>query len=298
MRLMSKKMWLYTEMVTAMALLHGDAPSLLHYGQHEQPLALQVGGSDVAALKHAAKLAEDFGFKEVNLNVGCPSDRVKSGNFGACLMQDPPLVADLIAAMMSVVHIDVTVKTRVGVDDFHSYEYFLNFIDTVAATGCNVFIIHARKAWLSGLSPKENRTIPPLQYPWVYNLKQDRPKLEIIINGGVQTINDCTLHLGAVDGVMVGRAAYHDPFAFATVDSDIYAVDANPFTDPGSVLENYIPYVARELANGERFHHLIRPILPLFHGCKNAKVWRRFLTENSFTKGVGIDVLLNAQKLL
>lgn len=297
MRLMSRYMWLYTEMVTAMALLHGDKHKHLQYGQHEQPIALQVGGSDIAAMRHAARLAEDWGYQEVNINVGCPSERVKSGKFGACLMQEPELVAELVAAMQDEVAIDVTVKTRVGVDNVHSYEYFLKFIDTVASAGCTTFMIHARKAWLSGLSPKENRNIPPLQYEWVYQLKQDRPDLEIILNGGILNMESCLRELNIVDGVMVGRAIYSEPFAFATVDSEIYGA-ADPFTDPYCVLEAYIPYIEQQLAAGERLNHLIKPILPLFHGLPHAKQWRRFLTENSYKKDSGMDVVRGAVRVI
>ena len=222
MRLLSKHAWLYTEMIVSHALVHGDANRLLAFHEEEAPLALQLGGNDPKQLAYCAKLAETKGYSAINLNVGCPSNRVQSGQFGACLMQDPKLVANGVAAMQSVVDIPVTVKCRTGIDNHEDYEFLFNFIHTVASEGCHTFIIHARNAWLQGLSPKENRTIPPLKYDYVYRVKKDFPKLNIIINGGIQTLDECQQHLTHIDGVMLGRAAYHDLYLLSSVDRDIY----------------------------------------------------------------------------
>ena len=298
MRLMAPQIWLYTEMVTAQALHYGDKDALLAYGAHELPLALQVGGSDVDLMRRAAHLAQQHGFSEVNINIGCPSDRVQSGRFGACLMREPDLVAQLFTAMQTAVDIPVTVKTRVGVDeDYHSYAYFLHFMDTVAAAGCTVFIIHARKAWLNGLSPKENRTVPPLQYDWVHQLKIDRPELDVIINGGVDTLAAAQAQLTLMDGVMVGRAAYARPANFIDVAQQLFQ-QPSPMQQPKEVLQAYLPYVKDQLDQGERLHRLVRPILPLFHGQPRAKQWRRFLSEHAWRAGADYALLNTAVEIL
>jgi len=283
-RMIAPSARLYTEMVTAGALIHGDTPRFLAYDPYERPLALQLGGANPAELAHCAKLAEDYGYDEVNLNVGCPSDRVQSGAFGACLMANPERVAECVQAMHEVVNIPVTVKCRVGIDELDSDEYFLNFIDTVAQAGCNVFLVHARKAWLNGLSPKENREVPELNIARAQLLKDTRPDLTIVLNGGVNTVEDCKRHQQTFDGVMVGRAAYHDPFQF--VEDKTLTREA--------LVEHYCDYIESALAQGVPLKSITRHMLNIFNGEPNAKKWRRFLSQYAHKPGAGLSVVSEA----
>ncbi|MBV7317059.1 tRNA dihydrouridine(20/20a) synthase DusA [Shewanella sp. NIFS-20-20] len=295
-RLMSSNTLLYTEMVTTGAILHGKG-DYLAYNQQEHPLALQLGGSDPKSLAQCAKLAQDYGYDEVNLNVGCPSDRVQNGRFGACLMAEPQLVAECVTAMREQVSIPVTVKTRIGIDDQDSYEFLTQFIDTVAAADCDTFIIHARKAWLSGLSPKENREIPPLDYERAYQVKRDYPHLHISVNGGITSIEQAKQHLAHLDGVMVGREAYQNPYLLADVDSQLTGVDKiAPTRD--QVVELMLPYIEQHLASGGRLNHISRHMLGLYQGLPGARAWRRHLSEQAHKPGAGIDVMRQAQALM
>lgn len=278
-RLLTQRARLYTEMVTTGAILRGDRDRFLRFNPEEQPLALQLGGSDPLALAECARIAEDYGYDEVNLNCGCPSDRVQEGRIGACLMAEPQLVADCIAAMRSAVKIPVTVKHRTGVDDLDTEEHLHRFIATIAQTGCEVFIVHARKAWLQGLSPKENREIPPLLYERVCALKQHFPHLTIVINGGVTSVDTSQELLQRVDGVMMGREAYHNPFVLAEVDSRIYGEEA-PQLDRDTVLDAFIPYCESQIRQGARLNHMARHVLGLYAGQPGGKRFRRFLSEN------------------
>ena len=296
-RLLTRHALLYTEMVTAEAILHGKRDQLLGFGAHEQPVALQLGGSDPAKLAQAARIGADYGYAEINLNVGCPSDRVQEGRFGACLMGEPQLVAACVAAMRDVVSIPVTVKCRIGIDDQDSEADFQTFIETVARTGCRRFIVHARKAWLSGLSPKENREIPPLDYGRVYRLKASRPDLSIVINGGVETLAQAQDHLTHVDGVMVGRAAYQTPYMLADVDRAIFGA-AQSAPARGEVLEALIPYTARHVASGGRLNNVTRHILGLYHGMPGARGYRRLLSEKATGEAASLGVLEDARALM
>lgn len=279
-RLLSARARLYTEMITADAVIHGDREYLLGFDRSEHPLALQLGGSAPDKLAEAARIGEGFGYDEINLNVGCPSDRVQSGAFGACLMKTPQLVADCVAAMGDAVDIPVTVKCRIGVDDQDPAESLFGFVETVAAAGCGVFIVHARKAWLQGLSPKENRTIPPLDYDLVRRLKQTRPDLVIVLNGGVETVHDSARHLEDFDGVMLGRAAYGAPYILSDVDGLLFGENAAP---PGreAVVAAMSDYVKRWFEAGVRPHAITRHMLGLYHGAPGARAWRRFISENA-----------------
>jgi len=292
-RLLSRQAVLYTEMVTTGAILHGDAMRHLAFNSEEQPLALQLGGSEPQALAQCARIASDYGYSEINLNVGCPSDRVQRGAFGACLMAEPQLIADCVAAMQAVTNLPITVKNRIGIDDQEDYAALSNFVETVAMGGCYTFIVHARKAWLKGLSPKENRDIPPLRYELVHQLKQEFPHLEIIINGGLKSLAQCQQQLQYVDGVMVGREAYQNPWLLAQVDPVIYAQPA-PSEQRMTVLEGYMDYVAQQLAADVYLHHLTRPILGLFQGLSGAKLWRRHISEQAHKAGAGLEVLKDA----
>ncbi len=278
LRLISRHVPLYTEMVTTAALQVGNRDRLLDYDPYEHPVACQLGGNDPAAMAQCARLVEERGYGEVNINVGCPSDRVQSGAFGACLMAAPAVVASCVDAMLNAVGIPVTVKTRIGIDHRDSYEELAAFVTTVAAAGCRTFIVHGRKAWLKGLSPRANRNVPPLRYDVVYRLKQDFPELELILNGGVKTLTEVREHLSRVDGIMVGREAYHNPYILAEADRLIFDSDRPPPTRL-EVLENYLPYVQRELAHGVPLHRLTRHILGLFQGQPGAKAWRRHLSQ-------------------
>ncbi|PUA29764.1 MAG: tRNA dihydrouridine(20/20a) synthase DusA [Cellvibrio sp. 79] len=296
-RLLTKKAVLYSEMVTTGALLHGDKARFLDYNACEHPLALQLGGSNPGDLAECSKIAEDWGYDEINLNCGCPSDRVQNGMIGACLMAEPDLVADCIATMQNAVKIPVTVKHRIGIDDMEDYEGLVKFVSTIAATGCNTFIVHARKAWLKGLSPKENREVPPLQYDKVYQLKKDFPHLEIIINGGITTLEQSKQLLEHVDGVMLGREAYANPYLLADVDQQIYGV-AHPIISRQEVMTQFIAYCEEKLAQGTRLNHLTRHILGLYHGMPRARQFRRILSEQAHKSGAGIDVVKQALQVL
>ena len=290
LRQISQHVLLYTEMITTGAILRGDKDYLLKYHPAEQPLAIQLGGSHPKDLAQCAKIAEERGFIEINLNVGCPSDRVTQGKIGACLMAEPTLVADCMSAMQEAVNIPVTVKTRIGIDELDSYEYFKSFIEKVAASGCEQFIIHARKAWLSGLSPKENREIPPLRYDIVNQLKQELPQLSIMLNGGIQSLNEIDKHLQTLDGVMLGRVAYHNPYLLAEIDRRYYASDSNMKTRE-QIVNDMLPYIAQELDNGARLNHVTRHMMGLFHGEPGGRLWRRYLSENATKPGAGIEVV-------
>ncbi|PID46686.1 MAG: tRNA dihydrouridine(20/20a) synthase DusA [Proteobacteria bacterium] len=293
LRLLSKHAWLYTEMVTTGALIHGDYERYLKFNHQEHPVALQLGGSDPRDMVMCAKMAEDFGYDEVNINVGCPSDRVQRGAFGACLMAEPELIATCVAAMQEAVSIPVTVKNRIGIDDQNEAVSLRQFISTVAEAGCKTFVIHARKAWLKGLSPKQNRDIPPLNYDLVYQIKQESPELEIIINGGINTLEECTQHLQSVDGVMVGREAYHNPYHLVDVDATLYN-DTHPKVTRLWVLDQYIAYIEARLSEGVPLKHMTRHILGLFQGVTGAKAWRRHISEQAYKPDAGIDVLRHA----
>ncbi|HEV2607113.1 MAG TPA: tRNA dihydrouridine(20/20a) synthase DusA [Xanthomonadaceae bacterium] len=276
---------LYTEMVHAQAVLHGDRDRLLGFDSVERPLALQLGGSEPEALAEATWIAASLDFDEVNLNVGCPSDRVQAGRFGACLMRDPALVADCVAAMRAAVaHMPVliTVKCRLGVDEVEDYATFRAFVDAIAATGCTVFAVHARKAWLQGLSPKENREIPPLRYDWVYRLKRERPDLTVLINGGIASVDAALAHLEHVDGVMLGRVAYHDPYVLHRLDNALSDESDVPRED---LLLRMRPYVEVQLARGVAIKHIVRHVLGLFHGQPGGRAFRQVLSEGAHRPG-------------
>jgi len=293
LRQLSRRALLYTEMVTATALKHGDANYLLQHDPDEHPVALQLGGSDPEELAEAAKLGALAGYDEINLNVGCPSDRVQSGAFGACLMADPALVARCISSMKSATSIPVTVKCRIGIDDQDSQAELDSFIGIVNEAGCDIFIIHARKAILSGLSPKENREIPPLDYERVFSVKRSFPKLTIVINGGIQTLSDSTNLLEKVDGVMLGREAYQNPFILHAVDNQFFAEPALSRNRVDCLLK-YLPYIEKELDKGTPLQHMTRHILGLFKGERGGKQFRRHLSENSRLPGAGLNVLHEA----
>lgn len=293
LRSISREMLLYTEMVTTPAIMLGDRERLLGFHEPEHPIALQLGGSDPKALAECAKIAVDFGYDEVNLNVGCPSDRVQEGRFGACLMKEPKLVADCVAAMQAVVDIPVTVKTRIGVDEFDQEEYLHQFTEACVANGLQTLIVHARKAWLKGLNPKQNREIPPLHYDRVYRLKQAYPDVEIIINGGIRSFEDMQTHLQHVDGVMIGRAAYQAPQCLATVDRDLYD-KAGEVASEKQWVERYIPYVISQLQNGVPLRRMTKHLIGLFVGKNGARQWRRYLSENAYKDHADEQVLLTA----
>ena len=296
-RQLTRETLLYTEMVTTGAIIHGKG-DYLAWHQEEQPVALQLGGFDPAALAQCAALAEQRGYNEINLNVGCPSDRVQNGRFGACLMGEAGLVADGIKAMRDRVSIPVTVKTRIGIDEQDSYEFLCDFVRQVSEQGgCEMFIIHARKAWLSGLSPKENREIPPLDYERVYQLKRDFPHLTIAINGGVKTLEEAKVHLQHVDGVMVGREAYQNPGMLAQVDRELFGSE-QPVVDPVAVVRSMYPYIERELAQGTYLGHITRHMLGLFQGIPGARQWRRHLSENAHKPGANIETVEQALALV
>jgi tRNA-dihydrouridine synthase A len=294
-RLISRHALLYTEMVTTGALIHGDHQRFLSFNAAENPLAFQLGGSNPRELAVCARMVEDYGYDEVNLNVGCPSDRVQNGRFGACLMAEPELVAEGVAAMSQAVTLPVTVKSRIGIDERDSYEELAHFIATVADAGCRTFIVHARKAWLSGLSPKQNREVPPLRYDRVYQLKQDFPQLEIIVNGGITSLNQAEDMLKQVDGVMVGREAYHNPYLLAEVDQRFFGATDEPVSRE-QILALLIPYIQEQLKAGTRLNSISRHILGLFHGEPGAKGWRRHISENVSKNGADESVILNALK--
>ena len=291
-RQLTRRARLYTEMVTSAAIKHGDRQRLLGFHPVEHPVALQLGGSDPEELARAAEIGLSFGYDEINLNCGCPSDRVQSGRFGACLMAEPELVAACIAGMRSAVGRDVpvTVKCRIGIDDQDSEADLVRFIERVAAGGCSTFIVHARKAWLQGLSPKENREVPPLDYDRVHRLKAAFPELTLVINGGIATIGEAAAHLDAVDGVMLGRAAYKSPAILGDVDRSLFEEDCPP-SFPHAVLEGMLDYVAGELERGTRLSSITRHMTGLMNGRPGARLFRRLLTEESVKPGAGLDVL-------
>lgn len=294
LRLVSKNIWLYTEMVTTGAILHGNnKPRFLGYNQEEHPLSLQLGGSDPADLAKCCQQAEQYGYDEVNLNVGCPSDRVQSGAFGACLMARPELVAECIAAMVDSVNIPISIKTRIGIDHEDHYEQLQTLVETVSQTGCRHFTIHARKAWLEGLSPKQNRDVPPLRYDFVYQLKKDFPQLHITINGGIKTIAEMQHHLDQVDGVMIGREAYHNTYLMADVDHYFYACSEEKQTRK-EIIQAYADYVEQQMSKGVPLIHLTRHVLGLMHSCPGAKNFRRVLSENAWKQDQGAQLLLQA----
>lgn len=293
MRCLSKHMLLYTEMITTGAILHGDKERFLDFNTEEHPVALQLGGSDPDDLAESAKIAEDWGYDEVNLNVGCPSDRVQTGRFGACLMAEPKLVAECVEAMISATNIPITVKSRTGIDELDEYSHLQEFIETIAAVGCKTFIIHARKAWLNGLSPKENRTIPPLHYDRVYQAKEDYPDLNIVINGGFTEWNTVLEQLTHVDGIMIGRAAYQDPYMLAYTDRDIFDSET-PIKTRREIVEAFMPYIEIQLTNGVALKNLTRHLLGLFHGQPGAKQFRRIISEEAHLPNRGIEVVKKA----
>jgi len=296
-RMMTRRARLYTEMLTSGAVIHGDRPRLLGFDACEHPVALQLGGSDARDLATAAKVGEDFGYDEINLNVGCPSDRVKDGRFGACLMAEPQLVADGVAAMKRAVKIPVTVKCRIGIDD-QDPEISLDVLARgVIAAGADALIVHARKAWLNGLSPKENRDIPPLCYDRVYRLKAALPDVPVIINGGIASLAEARGHLDFVDGVMLGRAAYQEPWRLLAVDPELFG-EAAPFASMKDVFEAMMPYIGDQLAQGTRLHSMTKHFVGAFHGVRGARAFRRYLSENATKHGAGLDVLRNAIALV
>jgi tRNA-dihydrouridine synthase A len=289
---------LYTEMVTAPAILHGDRQRLLGMsGAGEHPVALQLGGSDPGALAEAAAIGASFGYDEINLNVGCPSDRVQEGRFGACLMAEPELVAACVLRMQASVDVPVTVKCRIGIDDQDSERDLQRFIDVVAGAGCRTFIVHARKAWLSGLSPKENREVPPLDYERVWRLKARHPELSIVINGGIADLDEAAAHLQHVDGVMLGRAAYQTPYILAEVDRRFFEPTAAVPTRAAAI-EGMLPYIERHLASGGRLNNVVRHMLGLYHGEPRARAFRRHLSERAVREGAGIAILLEALSMV
>ena len=288
-RTLSVRALVYTEMLTTGAILHGDRARLLAFDPIEHPVALQLGGSEPADLAVAARIGEAQGYDEINLNVGCPSDRVQSGRFGACLMREPELVAECMAAMGAAVTVPVTVKCRIGVDDQEPAESLFRLVDLCAQAGVRRFVVHARKALLKGLSPKENRDVPPLDYPLVYRLKAERPDLTIVINGGIATLEEAHKHLAHVDGVMLGRAAYHTPALLGEVDARLFG--GSQTVTPIEAVARYRPYMARELAAGTHLAAMTRHMLGLFHGAPGARTWRRILTVESVKPGAGLDVV-------
>jgi tRNA-dihydrouridine synthase A len=296
-RLLTRHARLYTEMLTTPAIIHGDRARLLGFDASEHPVALQLGGSDPRELSEAARIGEGFGYDEINLNVGCPSDRVKDGRFGACLMAEPELVAACVAAMKRAVKIPVTVKCRIGIDDQDPETSLDGIARAVAAAGSDALIVHARKAWLTGLSPKENRDIPPLDYDRVYRLKQAMPDVPVIINGGIASLAEAKAHLGHVDGVMLGRAAYQEPWRLLPVDADIFG-ETPHFAGMKDVFEAMTPYIERELAKGTRLHAISRHFVGAYHAVPGARAFRRHLAEHGVKAGAGIEVLRDAVALV
>ena len=290
-RLLAPHARLYTEMVHANAVVLGDRERLLGFDPVEQPVALQLGGSEPALLAQAARIGGEWGYAEINLNCGCPSDRVQAGRFGACLMREPALVAEAVAAMRAATAVPVTVKCRLGVDDDQDYDRFLAFIDTVAAAGCATFVVHARNAWLQGLSPKENREVPPLRYEWAWQLKRDRPGLQVLVNGGIASPEAVEAQLAHADGVMLGRAAYHDPYLLHRLDVALYG---GPLRDRAGLLRALRPYVEAQLAAGVALKHITRHVLGLFHGQPGGRAFRQVLSEGAHRDGAGWTLLEQA----
>jgi tRNA-dihydrouridine synthase A len=292
-RLLTRRALIYTEMVTTGAVLHGDRTRLIGFDPAEQPVALQLGGCDPAALAACARIGADFGYAEINLNVGCPSERVQEGRFGACLMAEPKLVADCVAAMRAAIAIPVTVKCRIGIDDQEPEIALETFASAVEAAGADALIVHARKAWLAGLSPRENRDIPPLDYELVFRLKASHPKLPIVLNGGIDTVEAAASHLARVDGAMMGRAAYQEPWRLLAVDPLVFG-EAAPFVSPKEAALALVPYIERELARGARLHAITRHLLGLFHAEPGARAFRRHLATQAVRPGAGAQVLAEA----
>ncbi len=291
LRLIAPHVLLYTEMVTTGALLHGDYQRFLAFDTLEHPVALQLGGSEPSQLAACARMGEDFGYDEINLNVGCPSDRVKAGRFGACLMLEPEWVGQCVLAMQQAVKIPVTVKCRIGVDLQDSYETLTHFINTVSHAGCKVFIIHARKAWLNGLSPKQNREIPPLRYDVVHAIKRDFPHLTIVINGGIKQLTEVEEHLQQVDGVMIGREAYSNPYLLAEIEKKIFSFE---LAERAEVIRQFIPYIEQQLSHNVKLSSITRHILGLYQGQKGARMWRRHLSENAHQLNAGTSIIKEA----
>lgn len=291
-RVMSKNTLLYSEMVTTGAILYGKG-DYLQKGDAEHPVCLQLGGFASVDLAKAALAGKERGYDEINLNVGCPSDRVQNGRFGACLMAEPELVGDAVEAMINSTGLPVSVKTRIGIDELDSYQFLCDFIGKVQDKGCDTFIVHARKAWLSGLSPKQNRDVPPLDYERVYQLKKDFPELTIAINGGIKTLDECQQHLMHLDGVMLGREVYANPYLLSTVDQSLFGCD-NKILTRMEVLQEMYPYIEQQLANGSYLNHIARHMLGLFQGLPGARAWRRHISENGHISGAGLEVLEKA----
>ena len=303
-RLLAPHARLYTEMVHANAVIHGDRSRLLAMDPVEHPVALQLGGSEPALLAQAARIGAEAGFDEINLNCGCPSDRVQAGRFGACLMREPALVAEGVAAMIEACaslgrHVPVTVKCRLGVDDDHAWDHFLAFIDTIADAGCRMFVVHARNAWLKGLSPKENRTVPPLRYDWAYQLQHERPQLQVIVNGGIADAAEARAHLVHVDGAMLGRAAYHDPYLLHRLDVEWFG--GQPFNgrlrSRADLLRAMQPYVEAQLARGGLLKHIVRHVLGLFAGQPGGRAFRQVLSEGAHKPGADWSLVEHALSL-
>jgi tRNA-dihydrouridine synthase A len=292
-RLLTRRALLYTEMLTSGAVLHGDRERLLSFDPFEHPVALQLGGSDPQALAQAARIGEDFGYDEINLNVGCPSDRVQEGRFGACLMAEPVLVADCVAAMKAAVSIPVTVKCRIGIDEQDPHEALFSFAEAMTAAGTDALIVHARKAWLKGLSPRENRDVPPLDYPLVRRLKAVHPELEIVLNGGIASLEQAQAELGQLDGVMMGRAAYQEPWRLLAVDPLLFGEPAS-FASRNEAALALIPYIERELAKGVQLHAITRHVLGLFRAVPGARAFRRHLATEAVKPGAGVSVMADA----
>jgi len=292
LRLLSPSAFLYTEMITANAIQFGDADALLRFDESEHPIAVQLGGSDPALMAEAARHSSLAGYDEININVGCPSDRVQSGQFGACLMAQPDVVADCYRAMQADVEAPVTVKTRIGIDDNDDDEFLTRFVETVAEAGCRMFIVHARIAILDGLSPKENRTVPPLQYERVYRLKQKHPELVLVLNGGIADTEQVDQVLEHVDGVMIGRQAYHNPYFLAELEHHFNPAWHRP--DRRAVIERMIPYIEDEIGDGEKLGHISRHLVGLFANMPGARAWRRYISEHAYREGAGAEVILEA----
>ncbi|NVJ93622.1 MAG: tRNA dihydrouridine(20/20a) synthase DusA [Methylocystaceae bacterium] len=299
MRGLTKQTLLYTEMVVAPAIIFGkDGPArFLDFNEIEHPIALQLGGSDPAQLAQCCKIAQGWGYDEINLNCGCPSDRVSAGRFGACLMAEPDLVADCIKAMQDATSLPITIKHRIGIDDLDSYDLLCAFIDKVAQTGCETFIVHARKAWLKGLSPKQNREVPPLRHDIVHEIKKDFPHLEIILNGGILSVEEAQSHLDKVDGVMIGRAAYETPYIMANADQVIFGSEA-PIISRQEALKRFLPYVTEQVENDVYLRHMAKHLFGLFQGERGAKAWRRYLSEHMFENGANSSVIEKASALI
>ena len=298
LRLFSPRILLYTEMITAAAVVHGDRERLLGFSPEEHPLAVQLGGSDPELLYRAARHCDEFGYDEINLNCGCPSDRVQSGSFGVCLMRDPGLVAECVGALKAATRAPVTVKHRTGIDQQEDYAEFARFAGVQLDAGADALIVHARNAWLQGLNPKQNREIPPLKYDWVYRLKRDFPDAPIVINGGIRTLDACLEHLQRVDGVMLGREPYHNPYLLHDVDRVIYG-DADAISRSRlEMLHRVYPYIEQQLERGLPLTRMVRHLVGLFNGEPNARRWRRYLSENAYRKTAGIETLHQAEALI